>query len=85
MGAVVNRIINRQKTTAEDIARFRGSKHQTADTMSRWRSSIREEKRLKQLLCDLVTSVIRVAECLHQAGFVSLNIRGEYICVLRWR
>ena len=57
MATVVNKIISRQKTITEDIAKFDKSKYQTADTMSQWRSRLKEQQRLKQLLGDLVTGV----------------------------
>ena len=78
MATVVNKIISRQKTVAEDIAKFDKCKHQTADTMSQWRSRLKEQQRLKQLLGDLVTGVRSAVEYLHHLGFVSLNLRGEY-------
>ena len=75
---VANKIISDQKTVAEDIAKFDKSKRQTAHTMSQWRGRLKEQQRLRQLLRDLVTGVINADECLHQLGFVSLNLHGEY-------
>ena len=70
----------RQKTIAQDLAKFHRSKcHQTADSMSWWRARLKEQEKLKQLLNNLVIGVVNANECLHQRGLVSLNLQCEYL------
>ena len=82
MAMVLNKIISLLQTIAEDIAKFDKSKHQTAYTMSQWRGRLKEQQRLRRLLKDLVTGMTSADECLHQLGFASLNLHGEYNAVI---
>lgn len=75
----VNKIIDRLDTITEDLTKFHKSIcHQTADSMSWWSKKRKEQKRLIQLLNNLVTGLINANEFLHQLGFVSLNIHCEH-------
>lgn len=78
MATFVNNTMGRLKTITEDIAKFDKSEHQTADSMSQWRANVKQQKRLRQLLKDLVAGLIDAAQSLHELDFVSLNLHGEY-------
>ena len=78
MVKVVRKIDNLLKTTEEDIGKLDMRKHPTAMEISRWDGRRKEEQRLRQLLRNLVMGVNNAYECLHQLGFVSLNLEGEY-------
>ena len=74
---VVNKIVGCQKTVTEDLTKIDKMKCHTADSMSLRRAKLNEQKYLKQLLTNLVTGPITANECLHQLGFVALNLRRE--------
>ena len=76
---IVNKIIDPLDTITEDLTKFHKSIcDQTADLMSWWSKKRKEQKRLIQLLNNLVTGLINANEILHQLGFVSLNIHCEH-------
>ena len=83
MVKVVRMIDNLLKTTEEDIAKLDMCKYPTAMEMSQWNGRRKELQRLKQLLRDLVMGVNNACDCLHQLGFVSLNLESEFTNLLR--
>ena len=79
MVTVIEKILGCQKTIAQQLTKFRRSEHHpTADSMSWRRARLKEQEKLKQLLNSLVIGSVSAIECLHQHGFVSLNIQCEY-------
>ena len=78
MATFIKKTVSHLKTVTEDVNKFDTSKRQTADSMCWRKANIREQKRLRQQLNDLVSGLIGAVEGLHKLGFVSLNLRGEY-------
>lgn len=82
MATVINKINGRLNIINKDLTKFRKSDHsQTADSMSRWRSNCKEQKRLLQLLNNIITGLITANEFLHHNGFVSMNIHPSNLFV----
>ena len=83
LAEAVNKITNQRnavKSELADLDKLPSSKQCSASYMSSWEKKTNEKKKLAKCLSDIITSMIKAMDELHNCGHVSLNIRGWFVC-----